>query len=297
MAFTTPTAAGQTTTQGGVDYISAETAVGSGVFVWIIKQADSVAGGTSTTAGILQLATPAEVTTGTDTAKAATAEGVKAAVDAKNAAATPTAAITGIAAGAASNTQTVLEELAAKAIANESISGQNVGTVATNAALEAITDGADGTTALESGDFAYFNPATSPATDNAQSRVRGIYVYNGTAWPTTPSLELADSVGAASDTAAGIVELLTDTEALAGTDTVRAATAANLAAVEPSLSATNTHVVTVDRKIAADQSLDLRIPTVTSLPADDSAYRSVIYIGTTLPNGLYCHNGTTWFQS
>ena len=103
------------------------------------------------------------------------------------------------------------------------IAGQNVGTVATSAALDALTDTADGSTAVENGDWAIL-------TADEGGREAGIYFHNGTSWPATPGYQFPDSVVAASDTAAGIVELATDPETVTGTATNLAVTPAGVTA-------------------------------------------------------------------
>ena len=197
----------------------------------------------------------------------------------------------------ATDAQSLFDEIAAQVVANQSVTGNVVGTADTNVALDAITTDPSDSSPLESGDVAFFNPATSPATDGGASRERGVYIYDGAAWPTTPAIAVSDgaSIGAASKTASGIVELLTNAEARAGVDQERVATAQQLAAVEPSLTQVG-HVLTHEREIGAHEVRDLRTPRMPMLPVNDLEYSQVIYTGTDLPQGTYAHNGTVWFQ-
>ena len=184
---------------------------------------------TEALAGLIEIATQAEVSAGTDDARAVTPLKLKAIIDALNAAAIETTAIPGLAGGAASDVQTVLADIAAQLTALESVTGNNVGTAPTNAALEAITTDPADSSALEAGDFVFFPNAS---TDNGQTRPAGIYVYDGTGWPLTPALALPTlNIGAATDAAQGLVELATNAEVATGTDTTRAVTPAGLASL------------------------------------------------------------------
>jgi len=183
-----------------------------------------------------------------------------------------------------------LQDMVAQIQANKEITGNHVGTVSTNAALEALAD-VDGAV-IENGDTAILSVA---ANDNGQTRPKGVYVYAGGAWPLNPALEISANIGAASLTAAGVVELMTDVEAQAGADATRAATGANLAAVEPEITNAG-QVMTLDRKIAADQTFDARTPSGTVLPADNVASNDFIYTGVVLPQGKYYWNGNAWTQ-
>lgn len=103
------------------------------------------------------------------------------------------------------------------------IAGQFIDTVATSAALDALTDTKDGSSAVEAGDWAIL------AVDDG-GREAGIYFHDGTNWAATAGYQFPDTVTAATDTVVGIVELATTVETTTGTDTTRAVTPAGVAA-------------------------------------------------------------------
>ncbi len=100
-----------------------------------------------------------------------------------------------------------------------SVAGQYVGAAATFAALPATDP--DGS-ALEAGDHSILT-----ADDGANQS--GHYSWNGAAWQFVK--EIPEMAVTATETVEGISELATDAEAIAGTDTTRNITPANLAAV------------------------------------------------------------------
>lgn len=156
MALAPPTAAGQTATEGGVDFIGVDT--GGGTFGWDIAPIPAATAASDTAAGVVELATDAEVTTGTATNLAVTPAGLKVELDKLR-----------------------------------SISGQNLGTVATSAALDALAD-SDETAAREAGDWGILNV-------DEGGREAGVYVIDGTGnFPATPAYQFPDNFVAADAT-------------------------------------------------------------------------------------------------
>ena len=212
------------------------------------------------------------------------------------AAAATAASVTNVAAGnlAATNVQAALDELQGDIDALQSITGQNLGTVATSAALLALAD-VDGTTAIEDGDFAILSV-------DEGGREAGVYIASGGAFPATPAYQFPDDIIAASDTAAGIIELATDAEAITGTATNLAITPANLAAAVPTHETDTTltaagQILTYTGEDATAVTRDVRTPVVTAFPADNTASNAIIYTGTGGPAvGHYFWNGVNWVQ-
>jgi len=120
----------------------------------------------------------------TSTTDAISPAAVVALIDAYNAAALEVAAIPGVAGGVATDAQTALADIGAQLATLKSVTGQHLGQVSTVAALNALTD-PDGTTAIEAGDWAILD-----ADDSGQAA--GIYIHNGTAFPTTPAYQFPD---------------------------------------------------------------------------------------------------------
>lgn len=172
----------------------------------------------SSTPGIVQLATTAEATTGTDTAKAVTAAGVKAVGDTK-AALSHTHAGTDITSGIVPatylpTTSSSTLGIVQLATTTEATTGTNTTKAITPAGLKTVADtkvGGDGITSVK---------LVTTAPDPASQVAGTLYVVQGTTttWAATP----------ASTTVAGIVELATPAETITGTDTTRAVTPAGV---------------------------------------------------------------------
>ncbi len=101
------------------------------------------------------------------------------------------------------------------------IAGQHIDTVATSAALDALTD-VDGSAALESGDWAILSV-------DEGGRQAGIYVHNATAWPAAPAYVFPDTFTAATETVAGVAQIATTVQVAAGTDDTAFVTSLKLA--------------------------------------------------------------------
>lgn len=94
------------------------------------------------------------------------------------------------------------------------IAGQYTGTVSTSAALDALVDAADGSGAVENGDWAILD------TDEG-GRQAGIYFHDGTNWAATPGYQFPDTFTTATEAAEGVAEIATQAETDAGTDDAR----------------------------------------------------------------------------
>ena len=101
-----------------------------------------------------------------------------------------------------------------------SVFGNYIDTVATSAALDALTNANEGTVSISAGDWAILSV-------DEGGREAGIYIFDGTIWPATPALQV-DSVAQASTAVAGITRYSSNAEATAETATDRAVTPSNL---------------------------------------------------------------------
>lgn len=160
-----------------------------------LELTNSIGAGSETSAGILELATSAETITGTDNTRAVTPAGVKAVID-NLVAAAPGALDT-------------LDELA-QALGDDA----NFATTVTNA-------------------LATKAPTASPTLTGTPAAPTAITGTNTTQIATTAFVnsQIASTVPAASETAAGKVELATAAETATGTDNTRAVHPAGLAAL------------------------------------------------------------------
>ena len=125
------------------------------------------------------------------------------------------------------------------------------------------------------------------------------------AWPATGNVGNAFATApAATETAAGIMELATNAEAAAGTSTAHVVTPANLAGAVPALETdtaltqtTAPSVLQYADEAGVNNALDIRVPSGNALPANDAGERLFVLLGhATLPDGLYSYTGTAWFQ-
>ena len=133
---------------------------------------DSIELGTQTNAGVMS---PADKTKldGIETGAAAD----------QNAAEVPFTPAAGV---AATDVQAAIAELGGDVQALQSVTGQNLGTVATSAALDALAD-PDGTVAIEDNDFAILGV-------DEGGREAGIYVASGGSFPATPAYQFPDNL-------------------------------------------------------------------------------------------------------
>jgi hypothetical protein len=126
----------------------------------------------------------------------------------------------------------------------------------------------------ETGDMWIFSSAgTVTWASNAVVQAGDFVIYNGSSWDV-----IQGNVVAASESVAGVVELATNGEALAGTDTTRAITAANLEYVRDTnklVSSYNTTIASLSANSATTvtHSLNSRAVSVTIL---DENYAEVI---------------------
>ena len=299
MPFPAAPANGATHSEGGVNYIfdSAENAwiiVGSsgvtnlalGTVTGTTMDVNSDTGTNATLTGAT--ATDAGVMTAPDKVKL---DGIEPLATAdQNAGEVPVTAAGNL---SATDVQAALVELQGDIDLINSLGGVYTGAAATVATLPTTRE--DGTP-VQNGDTAILS-----VDDGANES--GWWVYDGTNW--TFAKEIPETIGAATDTTAGVVELATNAEADAGTSTVHAVTPANLPTAvkahetDTTLVSTATQVLTYTNEdtTTAASVHDVRTPTGATLPTDDTNSREFILIGNaTLPDGLYAWNGTAWFQ-
>lgn len=186
-----------------------------------------------------------------------------------------------------------LDEIQTAVSALSALGGVYVGAATTFAGLPTVRE--DGQP-VQNGDFAILQQ------DDGGNQA-GYYHYNGSAYQL--SLEVDEPVASATEILAGVVELATNAEAEAGSLTTHAVTPANLPGAVAShetttaLSNTSVHLLDFVNEDNDNAQVDIRVPVVSALPADDSAAREYILEGdANLPDGKYWFNTTagSWIQ-
>jgi hypothetical protein len=223
-----------------------------------ISSADTA---TESLAGIVELATAAETTTGTDNTRAVHPAGLKVELDKKAPLASPTLTGTPAAPTASpgtNTTQIATTEFVSTAVANVPTSSETVSGLVELATAAETTTGTSTTLAVHPAglkvELDKKAPSTSPTLTGTPTAPTASVGTNTTQIATTAfvNAEIANDVPSASETVAGRVELATAAETTTGTDNTRAVHPAGL-------------------KVELDKKANLASPALTGTPTAPTA--------------------------